>query len=163
MSESGFWLPQGYFWKCSIPLSWNNSSNYTFLFETCVMVVKMMMTQSCRLLSASMYLNKYIFCKWYNWKSDIMMYDRFIFDSFLLAAIKIIRFSSQQQEQVAKHLQTSFLKWSVTFWILTIFNLNNGVCCIACCLKLSSKIIILFAEKGCLLFGYFKIFWLIYT
>ena len=36
MSESGFWLPRGYLQKCSIPLSWYNSNNYTFLFETCV-------------------------------------------------------------------------------------------------------------------------------
>ena len=35
MSKSGFWLPQGYLWKCSIPLSWNNANNYNFLFETC--------------------------------------------------------------------------------------------------------------------------------
>ena len=38
MSKCGFWLPQGYLWKCSIPLSWNNSNNYTFLFETCAYV-----------------------------------------------------------------------------------------------------------------------------
>ena len=36
LSKSGFWLPQEYLWNCSIPLSWNKSNNYTFLFETCV-------------------------------------------------------------------------------------------------------------------------------
>ena len=48
MSESGFWLPQGYLWKCSITLSGNNSNNYNFLFETCACL------SSCYILAISL-------------------------------------------------------------------------------------------------------------
>ena len=37
--KSGIWLPQGYLWKCSIPLSWNNANSFKILFETCVKLI----------------------------------------------------------------------------------------------------------------------------